>query len=741
MSKNSFITALSVVILGFQLSANAQAPVPKTLEELKALKAKEAERKINAPQVQRSHNPQITKALEKLKEKARTGWGASWNEKRTAVRTLRGTLPQAQASKISDPPDKIAIDFLKENRALFQMPAELDDLHVERSIEGMGSYYVTLRQTYNGLPVFNGHVRVSIGVKQKDIYLLHNYYVPNINIATTPLLSEEDVIAIAREDVLKNHMYETDKNGRKPYFGQMAFRKNPHPELGVFNLNESPVLVYKFYLDIWQPRSLLQYVINANTGEIIEAEDRLQRASARGKVFDPNPVNALNDTSLSDQQDSKDAVPNRAYSRKRLSDISHDAILGRYYLKGPYVDVIDSIEAPYKFSSSLIPGRVISAKRSFVFDRDEDEFEHVMVYYHIDVNQRYIQTLGLPPINQRSIKIDPHGADGRDESYYNPDDKYIVFGEGNVDDAEDADIILHEYGHAIQDSQANNIYYGCSTEKGAMGEGFGDYWQASSTNDISVKNGFDPACYGEWDEAPNCRRRVDGTKHYPEDITHECHDDGEIWSSVLWSLFNTLGKTAADQIILKSHFEIPDDPSFRDGGQALLDADRKLFVDGLLSKTHRDEICALLEEKGLSAVGCGLKVVISWDTPGADVDLHLRGPDGADYPGWYYVNDCAFYNRNPDWGIAGYTADNPILSSSDCITCAAATETINAYSLTDPGIYKVLLHYYSDHQLGPTNVTAQVFEGDVEVFNEVKTLGDNDVWIPYEFTKKEPHQQ
>ena len=40
-------------------------------------------------------------------------------------------------------------------------------------------------------------------------------------------------------------------------------------------------------------------------------------------------------------------------------------------------------------------------------------------------------------------------------------------------------MILHEYGHAIQDSQVTN--FGSSPEGGAIGEAFGDYWAVTVT--------------------------------------------------------------------------------------------------------------------------------------------------------------------------------------------------------------------------------------------------------------------
>ncbi len=46
--------------------------------------------------------------------------------------------------------------------------------------------------------------------------------------------------------------------------------------------------------------------------------------------------------------------------------------------------------------------------------------------------------------------------------------KALTFGTGGVDDAEDAGIIAHEYGHSIQDNQVPG--FGSSAEGGAMGE-------------------------------------------------------------------------------------------------------------------------------------------------------------------------------------------------------------------------------------------------------------------------------
>jgi len=147
-----------------------------------------------------------------------------------------------------------------------------------------------------------------------------------------------------------------------------------------------------------------------------------------------------------------------------------------------------------------------------------------------------------------------------------------------VDDAEDAEVILHEYGHSIQDNQVPG--FGTTLESGAMGEGFGDYWAGSVGAQFS--GGFQDECIADWDATsysntnPPCLRRLDGTKHYPEDVDGEVHDDGEIWSAALWQIRGSLGSTRADTLILSSQFLLAKDSTFNQASNALVTAANSL---------------------------------------------------------------------------------------------------------------------------------------------------------------------
>ena len=94
-------------------------------------------------------------------------------------------------------------------------------------------------------------------------------------------------------------------------------------------------------------------------------------------------------------------------------------------------------------------------------------------------------------------------AFAQDNSFYSPSDRKIRFGKGGVDDAEDGDVIVHEYGHSIQDAQDRGFGNCNCFQSGALGEGFGDFESAVNTaispNVPSSYLGTAAYCIFDWD--------------------------------------------------------------------------------------------------------------------------------------------------------------------------------------------------------------------------------------------------
>jgi hypothetical protein len=287
-------------------------------------------------------------------------------------------------------------------------------------------------------------------------------------------------------------------------------------------------------------------------------------------VFFPNPVQTLGDQTLTDRKDSDYAALAPAYRQVTLTDLDASGSLS-----GRYVRVKSQTGSAVAVSGTSLPA----------YHRDADQFEQVMGYYWVTTAHHYLQSLGfggdLPKVNDRQIelRINQYGGDN---SFFRDDKANITLGKGGVDDAEDGEVIVHEYGHSVQDSQVPG--FGTTLESGSIGEAFSDYLAVAVTEWAAGSGAAkDPACVADWDSTsytrtvPHCLRRIDGTKVYPTDVEGEVHADGEIWSSALWSIRGKLGDVRASRVIVNAQFRFTADTTFAAAAQATVDTARTMY--------------------------------------------------------------------------------------------------------------------------------------------------------------------
>ena len=280
-----------------------------------------------------------------------------------------------------------------------------------------------------------------------------------------------------------------------------------------------------------------------------------------GQVFMVNPVQSSGDQSLTDQNDADAAVPASAYAVVQLRNLD-----GSGYLRGSWANVESATGTP-----------AYSTTSTFVYTRHADQFEQVMGYFWVNQAQEYLQSLGfgttLPGVVHQSfpVKVDQYGGDNS----YQTDKPYRVrLGKGGVDDAEDAEVIVHEYGHAVHASQVPG--FGASLDAGSIGESFGDYFAVSVGLAAAKQYGWpvrtELPCVADWDSTsytstvPHCLRRLD-TNLTVADRQGEVHFDGQIWSRALWDVrlgYVASGKTTAawDTTLIDSQFGYAPGTSF-----------------------------------------------------------------------------------------------------------------------------------------------------------------------------------
>ncbi|HYH06937.1 MAG TPA: proprotein convertase P-domain-containing protein [Thermoanaerobaculia bacterium] len=347
------------------------------------------------------------------------------------------------------------------------------------------------------------------------------------------------------------------------------------------------------------------------------------------RIFDPNPVAAINDPFLQDRNDSAFAVPEHAYDLVELHDVAASGPL-----RGPHVRLVD-VQSP-----TIAPP---DASQPLLFNRADDGFEDVNVYFHIDRNQRYLQSLGYTgerAVVPYAIEVDAHAAGGADNSFFVPSPTTtaigtLFFGEGGTDDAEDADLVVHEYGHAILEWIAPGVYAGAfASESRALSEGFGDYWAYSAHVEQRLASGRDPFCFADWDarcwdddpsqrcayqKDSDCLRRLDSPRTMAQFERNESggveHRNGTIWSSALREIHQQLGRTITDTILVESLFGTPPRPTYAIAARRLLEADRLLY-----GGTHANVICGVMRTRGILG-SCD-------DTPRGEL-THFQSPEHA----------------------------------------------------------------------------------------------------------------
>ena len=452
---------------------------------------------------------------------------------------------------------ELARIVLSTNAELIGLDGVLRTLHrrvVKRSI---GGWHVIFNQRLFGHRVHRAYVTVHMN-RHRQVYLVKNRAVPN------------DV-----QETLEPDMHEL---GLKACRG-LAVRSLSHTtgprrvmdaEKLWFPVRDRLRPAFKFRVLQQSPRHEWIVYVDAVRGTILWKYDNLALASGYARVFNPNPVVALGDwRKLLDKTFQPLEPPKEAYEDVRLQGLD-----GRGFLDGVRV------------TTNLTKPRV---KRQpnlrWEFDSNQRGFDEAMIYFHLDSAIQYIERLGYRRecrIFNEPLAANAHGTP-EDGAWYSPGTRSLLFGTGDIDEAEDGETILHEFGHALQDAICPD--FGQSLEAAAMGEGFGDYFAASFTAAKKVGPAHEYRdTVMSWDavlgpEDPPCVRRLDGKMTY-ESFNHATradeHDNGEIWSATLWDVWKAIGRERADPIIIDSHFQLDGFTTFAKGARAILDAERNL---------------------------------------------------------------------------------------------------------------------------------------------------------------------
>lgn len=427
------------------------------------------------------------------------------------------------------------------------------DLNMTFSKKGNSGETLRFQQTINNVPVFQSEIIMHYNKDGQLTYsTAENLKKSVAAIDTNPTFSQSEALQ-------KAHVASKSK-------GDITFEEN---KLYVYVTEDNATkLIYRVLTKSFENSGTWETLVDAKTGEVISVTDianyyhdneepkpkkknlkpaykpAIAPVTGTAYIFNPDPLSKAGVAyggQYSDNNDATNASLDAARSLVTLPEI--DLTGGVYSLKGTYV-AIKEIETP---STGLFS----QSTNQFLFNRNEQGFEAVNAYWHLDNNLRYINlTLGIPckPLTNGGIlQFDPHGLDGDDNSYYS--NGQLVFGEGGVDDAEDADVILHELGHGVHDWLTN----GNLSQVQGLSEGCGDYWAQSYSRSLNQWPSSAPA-YNymfSWDGHNEywAGRITNYTVLYPG--SGAIHTRGQIWASALMRIYDKIGREKTDRAFLE----------------------------------------------------------------------------------------------------------------------------------------------------------------------------------------------
>ena len=392
--------------------------------------------------------------------------------------------------------------------------------------------------------------------------VLDSYYAKHVDKATGQVTVDDgrlQVSGLAASDTPKLAAPQAESKARGPVLGN---------DVQVLSGTQAK-LVYTVLTD--SEKGTVRTIVDAANGDVLKVENMVKHANGTGKVFSPNPVASLQNESLTDKNDADSAVPTTAYKSVTLTDLDSSG-----YLRGTYAKINDPTNKQPK-----------STTHTYNYTRNNDFFEQVMAYYSVTETQKYIHSLGFTNVNNEAQKLKTTGLTD-DNSFYDPSADQITFGTGGVDDAEDSEVIWHEYGHAIQDAQVPG--FGGTVEAGSIGEGFGDWWAMVMSSAVQPDTATTPwACLMDWDSTsytsgtPHCIRRTDTNLTYA-DRDGEVHDDGQIWSRGLYDVFKAFGRDKAAKLVLESQFSYSPNTTMKAAANATVATAKKLYGDADAAK-------------------------------------------------------------------------------------------------------------------------------------------------------------
>ncbi len=374
-------------------------------------------------------------------------------------------------------------------------------------------------------------------------------------------------------------------------------------------------------------------------------------------VFLPDPLttnNTIYGGSFIDNNDTNSNWLNNALTPKKVIATWDDSL---FILKNNNFEMVELDIPTYPI--------VKSKNNSLLFNRSEAGFENTNIFYHLTFLNNYYKNLGFNILKDKVVLADAHGLNGSDNSLFiGGSTLKLIFGDGGVDDGEDADVIAHEFTHALSFIANGNELL--TAEREALDEGIADYFATSYSKSIST--------YGNnyvynWDGHNEFwQGRVTNTSNnYAEPFVLEKYEGGEVFNAALSILWQSIGRSITDKLVLQALYSINGYTTFKDAAYYIWQADSLFY-----NSAHEQDICNAFQQKNINLNNCATKTI-------TDSNISLS-------------NQLSFANGNGLLQIKGLLPQNNYL---------VKVYNLNGQAISNFKITKKIVFDYENYGLAP----------------------------------------
>lgn len=451
----------------------------------------------------------------------------------------------------------VSMKLCQEYKGILKVSYEnLDAVSIEFDSE---MWFISYKQKYNGLTVYNSELGYSID-KNNNIVSLGSDCYENINVSTNPNISTAQASQIAHNDS-KIHGGKNEEKSELIVY--------PSDNLGSTKFS----LCWLLELNERDKGISFRYIIDANTGEIIEKFDNYRESWVSGKVTGGYWPKNQNDTPI---YAGFHTNPVKLFSiSMNLEATAATNDNGEYYMSGfgfgvkyitfPLLDNYSQIfdgegtGTPFQETRKITPETTVD-KQWEVSDASNLKWHMRKCHDYFKNNYSFSSLDYIMEGHVNSGSSTNGKADGTNIFFGNQNNFYW---------ARNSDVIYHEYTHnAI--FKIYNGWIGSSGQAIAMDEGLADYFGCSISDDQYM--------------AENCGVDRNLVNSYTYDPNVGKYTNGLVIGGACWNVRIALGSVITDNLVFKALQISPKARNFQDFLYNMLVANQNYYNSAYTSQ-------------------------------------------------------------------------------------------------------------------------------------------------------------